>query len=106
MAVKLGLLVHGHNGGYKCSRYKKKVAHCQQVEELTVIEGQFGILQLVLCRRASDGNLVNVPGAWVFSICRCPHCCRSQIVALVMSLYLAACAFKAGGVRRICANLG
>ena len=75
MAVEVRLLVNGNNGCYERSRYKNTFAHCRQVEEFTVIEVQFGIWELVSCRRASDGYLVSVPGVSVFWICRRPHCC-------------------------------
>ena len=103
---ELGLLVHGHDGGYKRWSYKNSLAHCQQLGELTVVAGEFAFSELVSCRRASNSDLLNVPGAWVFSMCPCPHCCRSQILALVRSMYFTVCAFKARGVRSIRANLG
>ena len=54
IAVKLGLVVHGHNRGDERSRYKHTLAHCRQAEEIAVIEVQFGALELVSCRRASN----------------------------------------------------
>ena len=105
MAVELRLLVHSHNGCYERTRYKHKFTHCRQVEELTVSEGQLCTSELVSCLRALNGNLVDVPGAWVFPICRCPYCCRIQILAPVMSVYSMGCAFKARGVRHVWANL-
>ena len=78
MAVKLGLVVHGHNGGYERSRYKHTFAHCRQVEELTVMEGQLGVLEFMSCRRASNGDLIYMPGTWVFSICRYLHSLPSK----------------------------
>ena len=62
MAVKLGLVVHRHNGGDERSRYKHTFAHCRQVEKHTVVEGQLGVSELVSCRRASDGDLIDMPG--------------------------------------------
>ena len=106
MVLELGLVVHGHHGCYDRLRYENTLAPCPQVEELTVLEGQLGISELVTCRRASNGNLVNVPGRWVFSICHRRHCYQSEVFALKMSLYSTVCAFKAWGVWGIGANLG
>ena len=87
IAVTLRLVVHGHNGGDERWWYKHTFGHCRQLEELTVVGGQLGVSELVSCRRASDGDLINMPGTWIFPICRCPHCFRSQILAKVVSVY-------------------
>ena len=68
MAVKLGLLVHGHNRGDNPSRYRHMLAHSQQVKELTIIEGQLGVSELVSCRRASNGDPVDVSRTWVLDM--------------------------------------
>ena len=99
LAIELGLVGHGHNGGYELPRYQNTFSHFLQVEELAFVEGQLGVSEFVSCRRAADGDLVNVRGAWVFSKYCCPQCCGSQILALVMSVYLMVCAFQARGVR-------
>ena len=78
IAIKLGLVAHGQNQDDERSRYKHTLAHCQQVEELTTIKGQLGVSELVLCRRASNGDLVDVSRTWVFSICCCPHGSRKS----------------------------
>ena len=68
MAIKMGLVVHGRNRGDERSTYKHTLAHCRQVEELIVIDGQLGVSELGLCRRASNGDLVDVSRTWVFSV--------------------------------------
>ena len=60
MDLELGLVVHGNNGCHERSGYENMLAHCRQVKELTVVEGQFGILELMLCRRASNGDFSDV----------------------------------------------
>ena len=95
IAVELGLMVHGHDRCYQRLGYENTFAQSRQLEELTVVKIQFDISELVPCRSAPDGDLVNVPGTWVFSICQRPHCGRSQVLALVMSPNSTVRAFKA-----------
>ena len=61
------------------------LVHPQQIEEFAIIEGQLGITGLVSCRRASNRDFVDAPRTWVFSIGCCPHNCRSQVFALIVS---------------------
>ena len=106
MAVKLGLVVHGHNPGDNRPRYKHTLAHCPQIEELTIIEGQLGVSQLVSCRRASNRDLIDVSRTWVFSICFCPHSCRSEILTLMVLVYATLCTFKTRRVWCVWSNFG
>ena len=105
MAVKLGLVPHGHNLGDERTTYKHTLAHCQQVEELTIIEGQLGVSKMVSCRRPWNSNLIHVSGMWVFSIC-CPHVSQSQVLTLIVFLYSTVCAFKMRSLRCVPCNLG
>ena len=73
-AVQLRLVVHGHNSRHEASRYKNALAHCRQVEESTIIKSQVGVSELMLCRRASNGDLIDVTCTGVFWIRHCPHC--------------------------------
>ena len=67
------------------------------MEEFAIIEGQAGISKLVSCRRASNRDFVDVLRPWVLSIgCR-PRSCRSQVFALIMSMYSAVCTLKTQG---------
>ena len=43
MAIELRLVIHGHNRGHERSRDKHTLAHCRQMEEIAIIEGQLGI---------------------------------------------------------------
>ena len=75
MAIELRLVIHSHNRGHECSRDKHTFAHRRQMEKFAIIEGQLGIAELVLCRRASNRDFVDVLRTWVFSIACCPHSC-------------------------------
>ena len=74
MAVQLRLVVHGHNRRHEPSRYKNALAHCRQVEESTIIKSQVRVSELMLCRRASNRDLIDVTRTRVFWIRHCPHC--------------------------------
>ena len=50
---------------------KHTLAHCQQIEELTAIEGQRGVSELVSCCSASGRDFADVSRTSVFSIGRC-----------------------------------
>ena len=104
MAIELRLVLHGHNLRHQCSRHKHTFAHRRQMEECAIMEAQLGIAKLVSCRRASNRNFVDVLRTWVFSIGRCPHSCRSQVFALIMSMYSAMGTFKTRWVRRVRPN--
>ena len=80
-------MVRGHNRGDERWGYKRTLAHCRQVQELTVSKGQPGVSAFVACRTASNGSLVDVPRTGFFSICCCQHCSRSQSLALIVSVY-------------------
>ena len=80
-------------------------AHRGQMEEFPIIEGQLGISELVSSRRTSNSNFVDVLRPWVFSIGCCPYSCRSQVFALIMSMYSSVHAFKTRRVRRGQPNL-
>ena len=105
MAMELRLVTHGHNRRHQFSRDKHTFAHRRQMEEFAIIEGQLGIAKLVLCRRASNHDFVDVLCPWVFSIGCCPHSCRSQVFALIMSMYSAVRTFKTRTVRSVRPNL-
>ena len=94
MVIELRLAIHSHNRRHQCSRDKHTFAHRRQMEEFAIIEGQLGIAKLVSCPRASNRDFVDVLRTWVFSIGRCPHSCRSQVFALIMSMYSAMRTFK------------
>ena len=81
------------------------LAHRRQMEEFAVIEGQLGIAELVSCRRASNRAFVAVSRMWVFSISCCSHSCRTQILALIVSVHSAVCTFKTRWVRCVRPNL-
>ena len=68
VAVELRLVIHSHNRGNERSRDKHMFAHCPQMEDLAIIQGQLGIPELVSCHRASNRVFVDVPRTWVFSI--------------------------------------
>ena len=105
-SLKLGLVVHGHNRGDESWRYKHTLAHCQQMEELTITEIQLGVSEVVLCRRASNRDLVHVSPTWVFWICCCPESCRSQILTLMVLVYSTVCTFKTRRVWCVWSNFG
>ena len=105
MAIELRPVIHSHNRRNQCSRDKHTFAHRRQMEEFAIIQGQIGIANLVSCRRASNRNFVDVLRPWVFSIGCCPHSCRSQVFALIMSMYSAVRTFKTQRVRRVRPNL-
>ena len=67
-------MVHGHDRRHERSGYKNMFAHRGQVEELTIIKGQLGVSELMSCRRASNGDLIDVSRTWIFLIRRRPHC--------------------------------
>ena len=104
MTIELRLVIHGHNRRHQCSRDKHTFAHRRQMEEFAIIEGQLGIAKLVSCRRASHRDFVDVRRTWVFSIGCCQHSCRSQVFALIMSMYPAVCTLKTRRVRRVRPN--
>ena len=101
MAIEFLLVIHSHNQRNQCSRDKHTFAHRPQMEEFAILEGQLGISRLVSCRRASNRDFVDVLRPWVFSIGCCPHSCRSQVFALIMSMYSAVRTFKTRRVRRV-----
>ena len=94
MAVKLRLVMHGHNRGNERSRDKHTLAHCRQMEEIAIVEAQLGVSQLVSCRRAPNCDFVDVSRTWVFSIGCCPHSSGSQIFTLIVSVYSTVCVLK------------
>ena len=94
MDIELRLVIQSHNPGHKRSRDRHTLAHRRQMEEFAIIEGQLGIAELVSCRRASNRDFVDVSRTWVFSIGCCPHSCRSQILALIVSVHSAVYTFK------------
>ena len=71
------------------------------MEEFAIIEGQLGIAELVSFRRASNRNFVAVLRTWVFLIGCCPHSCRSQVLAVIVSMHSTVFTFKTRRVRRI-----
>ena len=75
------------------------------MEELTIIKGQLGIMELVSCRRASNRDFVDVSRTWVFSIGRYLLSCRTQILALIVSVYSTVCTFKTGPAPCVQSNL-
>ena len=105
MAIELRLVIHSHNRCNQCSRDKHAFAHRRQMEEFAIIEGQLGISKLESCRRASNRDFVDVLRPLVFSIGCCPHSCRSQVLALIMSMYSAVRTFRTRRVRRVRPNL-
>ena len=105
MAIELRLVIHSHNRRNVLSGDKHTFAHRRQMEEFAIIERQLGISKLVSCRRASNRDFVDVLRTWVLSIgCR-PHSFRSQVFALIMSMYSAVCTLKTRRVRRVRPNL-
>ena len=100
MAIELRLVIHSHNRRNQRLRKKHTFAHHRRMEEFAIIEGQLDISKLVSCRRASNRDFVDVLRPWVFPIGCCPHSCRSQVFALIMSMYLAVRTFKTPRVRR------
>ena len=105
MAIEFRLVIHSHNRRNQRSGDKYTFAHRRQIKEFAIIEGQLGISKLVSCRRDSDRDFVDVLRPWVLSIgCR-PHSCRSQVFALIMSMYSAVCTLKTRRVRRVRPNL-
>ena len=105
MAIELRLVIHSHKRRNQRSGDKHTFAHCRQMEEFAIIEGQLGISKMVSCRRASNRDFVDVLRPWVLSMgCR-PHSCRSQVFALIMSMYSAVCTLKTRRVRRVRPNL-
>ena len=104
MAIELRLVIHSHNPRNQRSGNKHTFAHHRQMEEFAIIEGQLGISKLVSCRRASNCDFVDVFRPGVLPIgCR-PHSCRSQVFALIMSMYSAVCTLKTRRVRRVRPN--
>ena len=81
-------------------------AHSLQMEELTIIEQQLGVSELVSCRRASNQNFVDVSCTWVFSVGCCPHGGRSQILTMIVSVYSTVCTFETRRVRCVQSDLG
>ena len=74
------------------------------MEELIIIEGQLGVLELVSCRRASNCDFLDLSRTWILSICCCPHSCRRQILTLVVSVHSTVCTLKTRRVRFIRSN--
>ena len=105
MALELRLVIHSHNRGHEGSRDKHMFAHRRQLEEFAIIEGQLGIAELVSCRRPWNRDFVHMLPSWVFSIGCCPQSCRSQVLALIVSMHSAVCTFKTRRVRRVQPNL-
>ena len=63
MAVELGLVTHGGDGCHERPGYKNALSDYGQVEDLTVVKGRFGVLEMMLCRRGSSGDLLDVTSA-------------------------------------------
>ena len=68
MAIELRLVIHSHNQGQERSRDKHRLALRREMEGFAVVEGQLGIAELMLFRRALNRDFGDVSRMWVFSI--------------------------------------